>query len=66
MKVINKNKLKKIIVGKNKYAYDSIQTEIAVLKKLDHPNIVRLFEIIDDPKHDKLYLITELVKHGTL
>lgn len=33
---------------------------------LDHPNIVKLFEIIDDPTHEKLYLITELVKNGTL
>lgn len=32
----------------------------------DHPNIVTLYEIIDDPTHDKLYLVTELVKNGTL
>jgi serine/threonine protein kinase len=39
---------------------------MAILKKLDHPNIVKLFEIIDDPTHDKLYLITEHVKGGNL
>jgi [calcium/calmodulin-dependent protein kinase] kinase len=33
------------------------ETEIAVLKMLEHENIVHLYEIIDDPKHDKLYLI---------
>ena len=27
---------------------------------------MKLFEIIDDPTHDKLYLITEYVKHGPL
>ncbi|CDW87678.1 protein kinase domain containing protein [Stylonychia lemnae] len=66
MKIMNKKKLKKIFVGKNKFAYDAVETEMAILKKLDHPNIVRLYEIIDDPKHDKLYLITDLIKNGTL
>ena len=27
---------------------------------------MRLYEIIDDPKHDKLCLVTEFVKNGTL
>ena len=27
---------------------------------------MKLYEIIDDPKHDKLYLITEFVKNGNL
>jgi len=34
MKVMNKAKLKKIQIGKNKYAYSSVETEIAILKKL--------------------------------
>ena len=66
MKIMNKAKLKKIFVGKNKHAYATVESEIAILKKLDHPNIVRLYETIDDPAHDKLYLITEFVKNGTL
>ena len=57
MKILNKVKLKKIFVGKNKFAYQAVETEIAVLKLLEHENIVHLYEIIDDPKHDKLYLI---------
>jgi serine/threonine protein kinase len=39
---------------------------MAIMKKLDHPHLVKLYEIIDDPKEKKLYLITELVKKGTL
>jgi serine/threonine protein kinase len=34
----------------------SIRKEIAVMKKCRHGNIVRLFEVIDDPQHDKIYL----------
>jgi serine/threonine protein kinase len=66
MKIMNKTKLKKIFVGKNKFAYSAVESEIAILKKLDHPNIVKLYETIDDPTHHKLYLITEFVENGTL
>jgi serine/threonine protein kinase len=66
MKIMNKAKLKKIFVSKTKHAYNAVETEIAVLKLLEHPNIVRLYETIDDPTHDKLFLITEFVKNGTL
>jgi [calcium/calmodulin-dependent protein kinase] kinase len=33
---------------------------------MDHENIVKLFEVIDDPDNDKLYLVMELVKKGAL
>lgn len=66
MKVMNKTKLKKIFISKNKVAYSAVETEMAILKKLNHPNIVKLYEIIDDPKHEKLYLITEYIKNGDL
>ena len=36
------------------------------MKKLDHPNTVKLIEVIDDPDNDKLFLIMELVKKGAL
>lgn len=39
---------------------------MAIMKKLDHPHLVKLYEIIDDPKEKKLYLITEFVKKGNL
>ncbi|KAK9811849.1 hypothetical protein WJX72_011148 [[Myrmecia] bisecta] len=40
--------------------------EIAVMKKLDHPNIVKLHEVIDDPGTDSLLLVMEFVDGGTL
>lgn len=35
---------------------DKVYREIAVLKKLDHPNVVKLIEVLDDPEEDHLYL----------
>ena len=39
---------------------------MAILKKLDHPNVLSLIEIIDDPSLNKLYIVTELVRNGNL
>uniref|UniRef100_A0A8C8VGW4 Calcium/calmodulin dependent protein kinase kinase 1 n=1 Tax=Pelusios castaneus TaxID=367368 RepID=A0A8C8VGW4_9SAUR len=35
---------------------DRIYQEIAILKKLDHVNIVKLIEVLDDPAEDNLYM----------
>ena len=43
-----------------------IQKEIAILKKVAHTNIVRLFEVMDDPTHHKIYLVMEYVDGGEL
>lgn len=43
---------------------DRVYREIAVLKKLDHPNVVKLVEVLDDPIEDSLYMVFELVKLG--
>ena len=40
------------------------ETEIKILSLLDHPNIVRLFEVFEDEKN--FYLIMELCKGGNL
>lgn len=34
------------------------------MKKLDHPHIVKLYEIIDDPSLDKLYLVMPVADYG--
>ena len=39
---------------------------MAILKKLDHENVLRLYEIIDDPNSNKLYIVTDYIKNGTL
>ena len=43
---------------------DRVYREIAILKKLDHPNVVKLVEVLDDPVEDNLYLVFELLEKG--
>ena len=33
-----------------------IRREITIMKKCHHPNLVRLFEVIDDPQQEKIYI----------
>ena len=52
IKVLDKHKLKDEI--------DCIIEEVAILNKLDHPNIVKYFETYDDTKY--IYLVMEYIK----
>ncbi|XP_016126649.1 calcium/calmodulin-dependent protein kinase kinase 2 [Sinocyclocheilus grahami] len=45
---------------------ERVYQEIAILKKLDHPNVVKLVEVLDDPSEDHLYMVFELVKRGAV
>lgn len=45
---------------------ERVYREIAVLKKLDHPNVVKLVEVLDDPEEDQLYLVFELLEKEIL
>ena len=41
-----------------------IANEIAIIKELDHPNIVKIYEEYEDHKY--LYIVTELIEGGEL
>ncbi|KIS66692.1 uncharacterized protein UMAG_04755 [Mycosarcoma maydis] len=43
-----------------------IRHEIAILKKLHHPHVVQLFEVLDDPAKDNLYMVFEYCPDGTV
>lgn len=43
-----------------------VKREIAILKKARHPNVVALYEVIDDPEYKKVYLILEYVQRGEI
>jgi len=34
----------------------NVLTEIAIMKKLQHPNLIQLYEVIDYDEGDKLYM----------
>ena len=56
IKVMNKKKLKDHL--------DAIQEEVAILTKLDHPNIVKYYETYVDEKY--IYLVMEYIDGGEL
>ncbi|XP_069683438.1 uncharacterized protein [Periplaneta americana] len=72
MKILSKKKLLKkagvfgrAAPNRNKVnPLDRVYREIAILKKLHHPNIVKLYEVLDDPVEDHLYLVFELLERG--
>jgi len=66
IKKMNKKDLSKKSLGNNLSAYDCVKEELKVLKTLDHPNVIWLHEIIDDPKRDHIYLVTEYHSAGSL
>ncbi len=47
-------------------AFDNIEREIATMKRLHHPNLVQLFEVIDSVESDKLYMVLEYVSLGEI
>lgn len=43
-----------------------IKREIAILKKCNHPNVVKLREVIDDPASRKIYMALEYTESGEI
>ncbi|KAL8927965.1 MAG: hypothetical protein Q9208_002040 [Pyrenodesmia sp. 3 TL-2023] len=43
-----------------------IKEEIAIMKKLNHDNLVSLIEVLDDPDEDSLYMVLEMCKKGVI
>ena len=74
MKIIDKKELKKQKIFKQDDDGNMIVTnllkdalkEIAILKKLDHPNIIKLYEILHNYKKEKIYLIMEYAEYGDI
>ncbi|CAN0355174.1 unnamed protein product, partial [Ectocarpus fasciculatus] len=46
--------------------YVKVQREIAIMKKLVHPNVVQLVEVIDAPRDRSLYMVMEYVERGAV
>lgn len=42
------------------------QREVEIMKKINHPHLVKLFEVIDDPNFQKIYLVMEFMARGAI
>jgi serine/threonine protein kinase len=47
-------------------ALQQVEREIALMKKLSHPNLVAMYEVIDSPESDMLYLVIEYCSGGEI
>lgn len=41
---------------------DLVRGEVAILKKLHHSNVVKLYEVLDDPNDDSIYMGKWMIK----
>ncbi|KAK2641411.1 hypothetical protein Ddye_023174 [Dipteronia dyeriana] len=62
IKTVCKSRLSKVRVTQSESAMANVYREVSILKRLDHPYIVNLFEVIDDQKADHLYMVLEYVE----
>ncbi|KAG0475964.1 hypothetical protein HPP92_012805 [Vanilla planifolia] len=58
-KVFHKSHLRKLHVAPSETAMSDVLREVSIMKMLDHPNIVKLVEVIDDPLSDHFYMVLE-------
>mmetsp|Transcript_25799 Transcript_25799/g.50401 ORF Transcript_25799/g.50401 Transcript_25799/m.50401 type:complete len:438 (-) Transcript_25799:97-1410(-) len=63
LKIMDKNVLKKKRQGMSNML-QSVQKEIAIMKKLNHKNCVVMYEVLDCPSNPKLYIRLEFVEGG--
>ncbi|CAG9329514.1 unnamed protein product [Blepharisma stoltei] len=54
----------KIFLGKTKYGYKAIFEEIKVMRKLNHPNIVKLHKVYESNQY--VYLVLDYVPGGNM
>lgn len=45
---------------------DKVYNEVELWAQISHPNIIKMYEIIDAEEHDYLYIILELADLGQL
>jgi len=58
MKIMNRRMIQSKMVNFRK--------EVEIMKKLNHTNVIRLYEVLDDPKVNKVYMVLEYLKRGDL
>ncbi|XP_010535596.1 PREDICTED: serine/threonine-protein kinase GRIK2 [Tarenaya hassleriana] len=61
IKAFHKSHLLKLRVAPSETAMGDVLREVMIMKMLEHPNIVNLLEVIDDPETDHFYMVLEYV-----
>ena len=56
VKIFSKALLKKRRLGQQSDKFAALQREIAIMRRLRHPNVIQLHEVIDDPMCDELFV----------
>lgn len=49
-----------------KTSLEQVKGEIEIMKSLNHPNIVTLFEVLDTPTSEKIYMVMEYAEGGAI
>ncbi|XP_030504139.1 serine/threonine-protein kinase GRIK2 [Cannabis sativa] len=62
IKAFHKSHLLKLRVAPSETAMTDVYREVLIMKMLNHPNIVNLVEVIDDPETDHFYMVLEYVE----
>lgn len=76
IKIFNKEQLKKnkvLVYEKGDQdqpvyhsLFDNVMQEIDIMQKLDHPNVIRMHEMIDDEEDKNLFLVIDYAANGQL
>lgn len=66
IKISNKQALKRKFVNQKVNAYSMLEREVAIMKKIEHPHLVKLHEVIDDPDDEKIYMVMEYMPKGSI
>jgi hypothetical protein len=57
---------RRLLTRKVRNGQENLKREIACLKRLKHQNVIQLYDTIDDPSMDKIYLVFELANFLSL
>lgn len=62
IKAFYKSRLSKIRVTSSETAWTDVLREVSIMKILEHPHIINLIEVIDDPDSDRFFMVLEYVE----
>jgi len=65
-KFMNKKELSAVLQGATSSALENVRSEIEILKSIRHPNVVQIYEVIDDPANELLCVVMELLPGGCI